>query len=88
MNYIDRRGKKLIFNSSGLKLVFSKKQVILLQHMMMAYSAAEIAQRLHRSKRTIEGHVEQFKNKLNCASKAEVIRWAISSGFPHHIDWS
>lgn len=78
--------KKLTFNNRGLNLSFTKKQVVLLELIILAYSAAEIAQRLHRSKRTIEGHIEQLKYKLHCTSKAEIIRWAITSGFLYRID--
>jgi DNA-binding CsgD family transcriptional regulator len=66
---------------------FSKKQITLLQYIIMGYSAADIGCILNRSKRTIEGHIEHLKNKLQCTSKAEIIRWTVTSGLLHGIDW-
>lgn len=82
--HFDARGKYFILKSGPFAgLAFSKKQLTLLQHMMMGYSAAEIGRLLNRSKRTIEGHIEHLKNKLQCTSKAEIIRWALTSGLLH-----
>lgn len=85
--HFDAAGKKFIFSGALAGLTFNKKQMILLQYIMMGYSAAEIANLVHRSKRTIEGHIEHLKHKLQCTSKAEIIRWAVSSGLAHGLDW-
>lgn len=85
--YFDATGKKFIFNGPLSGLTFSKKQMTLLQYLTMGYSAAEIANLVNRSKRTIEGHIEHLKYKLQCTSKSEIIRWAVTSGLSHGIDW-
>ena len=85
--YFDVTGKKFICTGSLSGLTFSKKQMMLLQYIVMGYSAADIAGLLNRSKRTIEGHIEHLKHKLQCTSKAEIIRWAVTSGVLHGIDW-
>ena len=84
----DQAGKKFVLSDPSLSaLTFSKKQITLLQYIIMGYSAADIGRVLNRSKRTIEGHIEHLKNKLQCTSKAEIIRWTVTSGLLHGIDW-
>lgn len=87
-SHFDGTEKKSILKNPLSELTFSKKQKAILQYMIMGYSAAEIGHLLNRSKRTIEGHIEQLKNKLQCTSKAEIIRWAVTSGLLHDLDWS
>lgn len=48
-----------------------EKQVI--HYMLKGYSAGETANALFISKRTVETHIENIKNKLDCHSKIEVI---------------
>jgi DNA-binding CsgD family transcriptional regulator len=81
----DMAGKKFLFSGELAGLVLSKKQIIMLNYIVRGYSAADIAQLLNRSKRTVEGHIEHLKNKLQCNSKAEIIRWAVTSGLTHSI---
>ncbi len=81
----DAAGKKFVFNGGLAGLALSKKQMTILEYIVMGYSAADIAQLLNRSKRTIEGHIEHLKNKLQCNSKAEITRWAVTSGLTHSI---
>jgi DNA-binding CsgD family transcriptional regulator len=81
----DHAGKKFVFNGDLAGLSLSKKQMTILEYIVMGYSAADIAQLLNRSKRTIEGHIEHLKNKLQCNSKAEITRWAFTSGLSHSI---
>jgi DNA-binding CsgD family transcriptional regulator len=81
----DATGKKFLFSGELAGLVLSKKQIVMLNYVIRGYSAADIAQLLNRSKRTIEGHIEHLKNKLQCNSKAEIIRWAVTSGLMNSI---
>ena len=78
-------GKKFVFSGDLVGLVLSKKQMTILEYILRGYGAAEIGVLLNRSKRTIEGHIEHLKNKLQCNSKAEIIRWAVTSGLTHSI---
>ncbi len=72
-------GNKFILQGVLSSLMLSKKQVVILAYLILGYSAADIATRLHRSKRTIEKHIEELKSKLNCDSKGELIRRVILS---------
>jgi len=81
----DSAGKRFIFNGDLSGVSLSKKQITILEYIVKGYSAADIAGLLNRSKRTIEGHVEHLKNKLQCSSKAEVIRWAVTAGLLHSV---
>lgn len=70
--------RHLLFNKFGLDLnyAFTLRETELLREYVKGYSATQIAQRLHLSKRTIEHSIERIKNKLCCQSKAELFQKA------------
>jgi DNA-binding NarL/FixJ family response regulator len=80
------RGTKFILQGALSSLLLSKKQVVILAYLILGYSASDIALRLHRSKRTIESHIEDLKDKLKCNSKAELIARVIVSSLFHRKD--
>lgn len=48
----------------------------ILSYMLKGYSVSQIADMIHRSKRTIEHQIEALKDKLDCYSKQELIEKA------------
>ncbi|MBA2652262.1 MAG: helix-turn-helix transcriptional regulator [Tatlockia sp.] len=63
----------------------SKRETQSLFYLIRGYSAREIAQRLGLSAKTIEYHIEQLKNKLNCSKRSELIEKSIDLGFIYNI---
>lgn len=63
----------------------SKRESESLFYLIRGYTAREIAQRLGLSSKTIEYHIEQLKNKLNCSKKSELIEKSIDLGFIYNI---
>lgn len=58
----------------------SKRESVCLFYLVRGKSAQDIANILHISKRTVEKHIENIKDKLNCKKKSEVIEKAIECG--------
>lgn len=61
-------------------LNLSHRQMECLFYFIRGKSASDIATLLTLSKRTIETHLEQIKDKLNCSSKAMLIEKVIHAG--------
>jgi len=71
---------KTIFNdlAEGMHLTASEKKVLKL--IVKGMSNKEIAQALHRSVRTIEGHRAHLMQKLGVDNSVELIRKAVEMG--------
>jgi len=69
-----------------LDLSDREKQV--LKHLSNGFPAQYIADELSLSKRTIEGYIENIKQKLHCCSKVELIKKArdFSATEPYYLD--
>lgn len=65
--------------------ILSKRESACLFYLIRGKTAQEIASRLYISKRTVEKHLENIKNKLNCNKKSEVIEKALESGLINFI---
>lgn len=61
--------------SFGPKL--SEREIEILQLICEQYTAAEIADRLHISQRTVDGHRNNLLQKLNCRNTAGLVVYAI-----------
>lgn len=59
----------------------TKKESSVLFYFIRGMSANGIAQRFNLSKRTIEGHIDNIKDKLHCINKTDLIEKAITQGF-------
>ena len=81
LGHLNITGKKFILEPILPGVILSQKQIWVLAYLLLGYSAPEIATLLHRSPRTIEGHIEDLKDKLRCDSKAEIIRCVMTSLF-------
>lgn len=55
------------------KLGLTKKEIICLSCLFSGQSNKQIATELHISVRTVEDHIENLRDKLNCASKQQLI---------------
>lgn len=67
------------------KYNLSKRESESLFYLIRGYTAREIAQKLGLSPKTIEYHIEQLKNKLNCSKRSELVEKSIDLGFIYHI---
>jgi len=59
--------------ADALKFKFTQKEIECISHMLDGKSAKETAEIMGISRRTVEFHIENIKNKLGCSTKAEVI---------------
>lgn len=57
-------------------------------YLIRGFTVSQIADRLHRSIRTIEKHVCHLKDKLSCQSRAELTEKSIHLGFVFNIPLS
>jgi len=64
---------KLPLNINGKKLILSPRESEILKWLLMGKTASEIADILHRSRRTIETHMETLKLKTNSSKKSDMI---------------
>lgn len=64
---------KYIINDNQTKIKISNKEKEIIKLLLIGYSANKISEKLYRSKRTIETHIDNLKNKFNCDSKHELL---------------
>lgn len=76
-------GERLVeanLHDRGVLAKLTAREIEVLALIGEGLSAAEIARRLHRSVRTIEGHRERIGGKLGVANRVELARLAIRAG--------
>jgi len=97
-SFIDITGKQLI-KKAGYYDAFNKRyylgeedfegtyltgrEITVFKRILLGYSAQQIALALKISPKTIEGYVENIKNKLQAKSRGEIISTAIQFGLTH-----
>ena len=59
----------------------SKREIQTLKLFLQGYTITQAANAIHLSPRTIENHLTNLKNKLNCDSKSELIMKAMESNW-------
>src|SRR3954451_22921247 len=59
----------------------SERELEVLRLIALGHTNSEIAQRLFLSTRTVETHRAHIQQKINCSSRAELVRYAID----HHL---
>ena len=59
----------------------TEREVEVLRLIALGYTNAEIAQHLYLSVRTVESHRAHIQQKLNRATRAELVRYALDHGF-------
>lgn len=67
-------------NRTGYE-IFSERETQVLKHYLLGKSAKEIGIELGISPKTIEFHICNIKNQLNCSKRSEVYQAAIAHGF-------
>jgi LuxR family quorum-sensing system transcriptional regulator SolR len=84
MNLFFERQKELLqkpalhlFNSP----VFSRRETDCIKHLLLGKTATQIGDTLFISRRTVETHMENIKNKIGCSKKSEVIFTLFQQGF-------
>jgi DNA-binding CsgD family transcriptional regulator len=65
---------------SSIKITLTDRELEYLANIASGMSCRAIAKMMGLSTRTVEFYVEHLKNKTGCASKLELIVWAIKSG--------
>ncbi len=53
---------------------FTKRETDVIPHLLNGLSASCIAEKLSKSKRTVEHHLERMKEKFDCTTKSELIQ--------------
>ena len=67
------------------KLFFSPRETDCIKHLLLGKTAREIGDTLFVSRRTVETHMENIKNKLGCNKKSEVIINLFKQGFAERL---
>ncbi|MBV9868951.1 MAG: response regulator transcription factor [Abitibacteriaceae bacterium] len=68
------------FRTKGEASLTAREQEVLLD-VARGYSNKEIAERLHLSVKTVEGHKARILEKLNLKSRADIVRYALRQGW-------
>ena len=71
------------FNDFGSLSVLTEREFEVLAFIGEGLSTAEIAQRLHRSVKTVEWHRRLLGSKLGATNRVELARIAIRAGLTH-----
>ncbi|GAB4383045.1 MAG: hypothetical protein Kow0022_01890 [Phycisphaerales bacterium] len=74
---------KLKYRDLGPLANLSLRELEVLKLIGDGMTTREIAQTLHRSKRTIQGHRISLGKKLNCRTKTERAKLAFDAGLPY-----
>jgi DNA-binding NarL/FixJ family response regulator len=64
----------------GAKKALSDRELEVLEHIAYGYSNRETAEKLHISVKTVETHRRRIMEKLEFATRAELVRYAIQNG--------
>ncbi len=64
----------------GSKKALSDRELEVLEHIAYGYSNRETAEKLHISVKTVETHRRRIMQKLEFATRAELVRYAIQNG--------
>jgi len=67
---------------------FTKKELQILEMICMQYTNAEIAKKLHRSARTIEGYRKQILGKIGAKNTAGMVLYAVKHGLIESKQWN
>ena len=67
-------------SKSGAPKALSDRELEVLEHIAYGYSNRETAEKLHISVKTVETHRRRIMEKLEFATRAELVRYAIQNG--------
>ncbi len=91
-NYYSRlhhgnKSKQLVYyiKASFENKLFTRRESECLYYILRGKSASMIGKLLNISKRTVESHIENIKNKLVCDTKSQVIEQAMDLGYYYII---
>jgi len=79
--WVSKKAANYYLNSQYPNLHLTNRQSECLFHLIRGRSAKEIARVLKLSVRTVESHIEDIKNKMDCCHKSEIVEKAIEKGF-------
>lgn len=71
------------FEPEGISL--SQRENEILYHLLRGKTANEIANKIYRSKRTVESHLENIKYKMNCSTKSSLIEKSLDLGYLNYL---
>jgi len=58
----------------------TRREVEILQNILVGYTSTQIAKLLNLSRRTVETHIDKIKKKLQCRTKGDIIVTAMKTG--------
>jgi DNA-binding CsgD family transcriptional regulator len=74
---------RLHFKLNGISTYFTPTELNVFKAVLLGKPASQIAIALQRSKRTIEGHINVLKQKLQVSNKVDIIKMAWELGLSH-----
>lgn len=63
----------------------TEREIQVFYFVLLGLSAGKIADKLCRSKKTVEYHIERIKKKLQCKTRGDLIATAIKSGLTYTV---
>ena len=63
----------------------TKTEIMIIEHLIKGCSAAQIAEAIFLSKRTVENYLAKIKDKFSCSSKSALIEKAIELQSIHRL---
>lgn len=80
LKLVDNVSDGIMLNLAHGLVKLSYKELDILQQLRFGLDVPEIAKKLHRSRRTIETHISNIRQKLNCKKRSELILLALRLG--------
>ncbi|MGI9544255.1 MAG: response regulator transcription factor [Cyclobacteriaceae bacterium] len=93
-NYVVSVMRNTILNQGKIKpsfeaeVDFTKKELQILKMICLQHTNAEIAKKLHRSARTIEGYRKQILGKIGAKNTAGMVLYAVKHGLIESKQWN
>lgn len=70
---------------NNLEILITSREIECIKYMIRGYSSAQIGELMNISKRTVEKHLENTKQKLGCCSKPDLVRILSRNGLNNII---
>jgi PAS domain S-box-containing protein len=84
--HYDEKHKRFYLGAALNNEYLTAQEYKIFKKVLLGHTSEQIAHQLHLSRRTIEGHIQSLKSKLQCQTKGQIIEFAIRAGLSHILD--
>jgi PAS domain S-box-containing protein len=84
--HYDEKRKRFYLGAALNNEYLTAQEYKIFKKVLLGHTSEQIAYQSNLSRRTIEGHVQNLKLKLQCQTKGQIIEFAIQAGLTHILD--